>query len=234
MYFGPMTFAGNQVFDIDFDTGSADLWIPSPTSNSKHRHFSIAKSSTIETSTAAWDITYGSGSSRGYLARDTVSMGGYTISKQIFALADQTAPVIEALPSDGLCGMAFSTIATSGAPTPFENLISQGAVSNPVFGVYLQRASDLTSKSSGQIGGGELCIGCINSAHYTGEMYVHRNPFAEMLGARALTFSLPPTRSNYVPVATKGYWEVPSEGIAIDGAVVPGTSFKAAIDTGTT
>jgi hypothetical protein len=148
------------------------LWIPSPTSTSKHTHFSTSRSSSIETSTAEWDITYGTGTSRGYLARDTIQLGGYTIPKQIFALADQTAAVIEALPCDGLMGLGFSTIATSGAPTPFENLISQGQLGagQQMVGVYLQRASDLTSKSSGTIGGGELCVGCINSGKYTGEL----------------------------------------------------------------
>lgn len=99
-----------------------------------------------------------------------MSLGGYTVPQQIFALADQSAPVLEALPCDGLMGMGFSTIATSGAPTPFENLMSAGTVSNPYFSFYLQRARDLTSRSTGTIGGGELCIGCINSARYTGSL----------------------------------------------------------------
>lgn len=45
---------------------------------------------------------------------------------------------------------------------------------------------------------------------------------------------LPCSLSTYIPVTTQGYWEIPSDGIAIDGTIVPGTSFKAAIDTGTT
>jgi hypothetical protein len=101
-----------------------------------------------------------------------VTIGGYTVPKQIFALANASAPVIEALPSDGLMGMGFSTIATMGAPTFFENLITLGSLPMPAFSFYLQRARDLTSKSSGQIGGGELCIGCIDSSKYTGSMYV--------------------------------------------------------------
>lgn len=147
MYYGPVSIGTpGQPFDIDFDTGSADLWVPSPTSATDHVKFSIDASSSIETSTAEWDIQYGTGESKGYLARDTVSFGGYTINQQIFALADESAPVLEALPCDGLMGMGFSTIATSGAPTPFENLMSQGVVSNPYFSFALQRARDLTSR----------------------------------------------------------------------------------------
>ncbi|GAA5865134.1 hypothetical protein JCM1840_003918, partial [Sporobolomyces johnsonii] len=195
---------------VIFDTGSADLWVPSSNATGSHNKFNTAASSTIETSTAEWDIAYGTGSSSGFLARDVVTIGSTTVSQQIFALANTVASVIEALPADGIMGMAFSTIASSGAPTYFENLITNNAVSNPYFGVYLQRARDLTSKSTGTIGGGELCIGCMDSSKYSGSI-------------------------NYVAVGDRGYWSVASDGIAINGAVVSGTSMTAAaIDTGTT
>jgi hypothetical protein len=67
-------------------------------------------------------------------------------------------------------GMAFSTIASSGAPTPFENMISNSLVSNPCFGIYFQRARDLTSQSRGTIGGGELCVGCYDSGKFNGNL----------------------------------------------------------------
>lgn len=40
--------------------------------------------------------------------------------------------------------------------------------------------------------------------------------------------------SAYVPVTTKGYWEVAMDGIAVNGALISGTAVSAAIDTGTT
>ncbi|BGP25332.1 cathepsin D [Rhodotorula toruloides] len=209
-YYGPIGIGTPaQSFNVIFDTGSADLWVPSSNSSTSHNKFNSAASSTVETSSAAWDITYGTGSSAGFLARDTVQLGGQTIPKQIFALADTSAPVVEALPSDGICGLAFSTIATSGAPTVFENAITENIVSNPYFGFYLQRASDLTSASKGTIGGGELCFGCADSAKYTGQV-------------------------TYVPVSAQSYWEIPADGISVDGQLVSGTKMSAAIDTGTT
>ncbi|GAA5978008.1 hypothetical protein JCM11641_004357 [Rhodosporidiobolus odoratus] len=198
-----------QSFDVIFDTGSADLWVPSSKSSTSHDKFSTSASSTIETSTAEWDITYGTGSSEGYLARDVVTVGGHSVNQQIFALADSSAAVVDALPSDGICGMAFSTIATSGAPTFFENLITQGGVSQQVFSYYMTRAKDSTTKSKGTIAGGELCIGCIDSSKHTGSL-------------------------NYVPVASQSYWSVKADGVSVDGSVVSGTSMLAAIDTGTT
>lgn len=197
-----------QSFNTIFDTGSADLWVPASSASTSHDTFNTADSSTVETSTAEWDIQYGTGSSSGVLARDTVTVGSISVPKQIFALASTLAPVIESLPSDGIMGMAFSTIASSGAPTPFENMISNSLVSNPYFGIYFQRARDLSSQSRGTVGGGELCVGCYDSGKFTGSL-------------------------NYVPVSSRGYWSVQSDGIAVDGNIISGTSMTSAIDSGT-
>ncbi|KWU42441.1 acid protease [Rhodotorula sp. JG-1b] len=208
-YYGSIGIGSpTQTFDVIFDTGSADFFVPSANATTSHQKFSTADSSTIEVSSAEWDITYGTGSSSGYLARDTVTVGGLAVPKTIFALADTTATVITNLPSDGICGLAFSTIATSGAPTVFENAISAGLISKPEFGFYLQRAKDLTSESSGTVGGGQLCFGCTDNSKYTGSL-------------------------NWIPVSARAYWEIPSDGITINNNVVDGTSFAAAIDTGT-
>lgn len=144
--------------------------MPAPNSATKHTKFSVMGSSTIETSTAEWDIQYGTGESMGYLARDTVTVGGDVVPLQIFALANVSAPSLEALPCDGLMGLGFSTIASSGQPTWFENAITAGVVANPYFSFYLQRARDLTTNQNGEIGGGELCFGCMDASKYTGSM----------------------------------------------------------------
>jgi len=104
--------------------------------------------------------------------------------------------------------MGFQSIASSGAPTWFENLAKSGSLASNVFAFYLQRAYDLTQESSGTIGGGEMMVGAIDSSRYTGEI-------------------------TYTPVTLEGYWEVNTQGLAIDGSVVSGTSSPAAIDTGT-
>lgn len=186
------------------------MWVPSSNSPTKHTKFNNLASSTITLSKLPWDITYGTGMSQGYLARDTVTVGAYTVPLQIFALANISAPSLEALPCDGLMGLAFSTIATSGAPTFFENLITSNSVPNPFFSFYFQRARDLNVGSgTGLIGGGEMCVGCINTSKYVGGI-------------------------TWLPVGSRGYWSIPMDGINVNGAVVPGTKTAAAIDTGTT
>lgn len=126
----------------------------------------------------------------------------------MFALANTTTAVFESLPVDGILGMSFPILSSSNAPTFFDNLMTTGAVSAPQFGFYLQRASDVTAASSGSVGGGSLCLGCIDTSKFTGAL-------------------------SYNPVTTKAYWQITLAGIQVNGKAVPGTSVGAAIDTGT-
>lgn len=231
MYYGKLTIGTPpQSFQIDFDSGSSDLWVPSMNSQSPHTKFQNT-STTLISSKIAWGIQYATGASRGYLAQDVVICGGYTVKKQVFALANVSAPALEALPlvffssfilsicklildnlfrSDGLMGMAFSTISSSGQPTFFENLISTNAIVNHYFSFYLQRSSDLVSGGgTGNIAGGELCIGCIDSSKLVGAV-------------------------TYVPVSSQSYWSIPMGGVEINGNTIANTGSIAAIDTGTT
>lgn len=144
----------------------------------------------------------------GYVARDTVSVAGLTVTNQTFAVANETSSIFESAAADGIMGMAFQSIAADKGATFFENLVKAGALASNVFSFYLQTAYDLTTSSSGTIGGGLLTIGAVDSAKYSGSI-------------------------SYNPVTIRGYWEVKSDGLAINGAVISGTSSAAAIDTGT-
>lgn len=73
----------------------------------------------------------------------------------------------------------------------------------------------------------------VRTSALTPFLCLHPRPLPEPPPAARSTY-LPTSPSTYIPVTTQGYWEIPSDGIAIDGTLVSGTSFKAAIDTGTT
>ncbi|CAD6586459.1 MAG: hypothetical protein CYPHOPRED_003543 [Cyphobasidiales sp. Tagirdzhanova-0007] len=195
-----------QNFLLTFDTGSSDIWVP--TQSTSHPNFDTSKSSTITLSNTAWDIRYGTGATSGTLATDVVTVAGLGVENQTFALANETSSIFETGGSDGIMGMGFQSIAASGMPTWFENLVSSKALASNVFSVHLQRAYDLTSAQSGTIGGGEMMVGGIDSSLYTG----------------AIT---------YTKVSLEGFWEVETQGLAVNGAIVSGTTSSAAIDTGT-
>ncbi|CAO3628912.1 unnamed protein product [Mucor hiemalis] len=155
-----------QNFKIDFDTGSSDLWIASTlcTSCTSHTRYNSAKSSTYVKDGRKWSISYGDGSTAsGVLAYDTVTLGGLAIKKQTIELASKESSSFASSTVDGLLGLGFDTITTvSGIKTPVDNLISQGLISKPIFGVYLGKAS--------QGGGGEYVFGGYDQSKISGSL----------------------------------------------------------------
>ncbi|KAI0134504.1 aspartic endopeptidase [Xylariales sp. AK1849] len=126
---------------LDFDTGSADLWVFSTeqsTSTQKgHAVFDPKKSSTWKVATdKAWKISYGDGSSAsGDVGNDTVSVGGLAIKGQAVEVAKTMSAQFSQGTGDGLLGLAYSTINTVTSegkadpqPTPVENMITQGDI----------------------------------------------------------------------------------------------------------
>ncbi|KAK4191462.1 aspartic peptidase domain-containing protein [Podospora australis] len=113
---------------LDFDTGSADLWV-------RKDLFHPEKSSTFEILKGmGWKIQYGDGSNAsGSVGVDTVSIGGIVIKKQAVEVADNISSQFSEGVIGGLLGLAFSKINTCHTylgtrdpqPTPVENMITQ-------------------------------------------------------------------------------------------------------------
>jgi hypothetical protein len=129
-----------------------------------HTRYNSAKSSTYKADGRAWSISYGDGSTAsGILGTDDVTLGGLKIKGQTIELAKKESSSFASDPIDGLLGLGFNTITTvSGIKTPVDNLISQGLISSPVYGVYLGKASNG--------GGGEYLFGGYDSSKFTGSL----------------------------------------------------------------
>lgn len=138
-YLSPVTIGTpGKTFKLDFDTGSADLWLRStqldasvPTTG--HTVFDPNASSTFkETPNSTWLIQYGDGSTAsGSVGVDNVKIGSLTIENQTIELAQQLSPFLVQNPADGLLGLAYGTRNTVTPPpvkTPVENMIAQGAI----------------------------------------------------------------------------------------------------------
>ncbi|KAI7861368.1 Syncephapepsin [Spinellus fusiger] len=155
-----------QSLKLNFDTGSSDLWFAGsncPTCK-KGPKFDPKKSKTFRASNGTWSIHYGDNSSaEGVVAYDTVNLGGINIKGQAVELAQSESSSFETDIVDGLLGLAFNSITTAkGVKTPMDNLISQGLIKSPVFGVYLGKVS--------KSGGGEFVFGGYNLAHINGAL----------------------------------------------------------------
>lgn len=203
-YLTPVSIGG-QTLNLDFDTGSSDLWVFSSELSASQRagHSYYTPGSTAKLlSGYTWSISYGDGSTAsGNVYTDTVKVGTTTATSQAVELAQQiSAQFQQDVDNDGLLGLAFDSINTV-KPTKQKTFFStvKGSLSAPLFTANLKKGAP-----------GTYDFGYIDAAKHTG----------------AIT---------YVPVNTaNGFWEFTSNGYAVGTGAFTSTSIDAIADTGTT
>ncbi|XP_003224161.1 pepsin A [Anolis carolinensis] len=155
-----------QQFVVLFDTGSSNLWVPSvycsSSACSNHNRFNPQDSSTYQATSQSVSVTYGTGSMTGFLAYDTVQVGSIVVTNQIFGLSEtEPGSFLYYSPFDGILGLAFPSIASSGATPVFDNMMSEGLVSQDLFSVYL---------SSDDQSGSFVMFGGVDTSYYSGSL----------------------------------------------------------------
>ncbi|XP_057233382.1 pepsin A-like [Malurus melanocephalus] len=146
-YFGTISIGTPpQEFTVVFDTGSSNLWVPSIFCSSpacrNHNRFNPAESSTFLSTNDTLFIAYGTGSMTGVLGYDTINVAGLNVRNQIFGLAEtEPGDFFYYTPFDGILGLAFPSIASSGATPVFDNMMMENLVDRDLFSVYLSRDS---------------------------------------------------------------------------------------------
>lgn len=155
---------GGQSFIIDFDTGSSDLWVPSTDCDSCEAQdtYDPSSSSSSEEQSGTFEISYGDGSAAsGPIYTDDVSVAGVSVTGQTFSAVTSESGNLVGAPSDGLMGMAWPALSELNADPFFWTAISQGVVSEGVFGFYLSDS------------GSELYLGGTDSSLYSGDLEYH-------------------------------------------------------------
>ncbi|KAG2334231.1 hypothetical protein Bca52824_005411 [Brassica carinata] len=95
-YFGKiMVGTPGQPFNVLFDTGSFDLWVPSlkwPKEGSKR--YKIKRIKNFQTRWEKAEVRYGTGSLKGFMRNDAVEIGGLRIRQQAFIEATEAPGVV--------------------------------------------------------------------------------------------------------------------------------------------
>lgn len=217
-FFGSVAVGTPAVaYDVILDTGSADLWLASSscTDSACQRlaTFDPSSSSTFESSSTAFSITYGSGDAAGTLGQDIVQMAGFSVQNQVFAVCDTVSADLLTSPVSGLMGLAFQTIASSGAAPLWETLASSSAWTDQLMAFQLTRYNNVSNAQSLEPGG-TFTMGAVNTSLYTGDIDY-----------------------NDIPDGDATYWLQTISAITSQGgsiSVPSGSDALAAIDTGTT
>lgn len=158
---------GGQTLVLDFDTGSADMWIMNsqlpPEATVGHMVFDTSRSPSFKLMEgASFNISYGDSSfSYGPVGTDTVDIGGTVVENQAFGLPTGLSDsFIHDTTSNGLVGLAFSSLSTV-KPEKQKNFFENVAESldEPVMTSLLKGGS-----------GGEYEFGTIDTTKYQGEM----------------------------------------------------------------
>ena len=206
VYYGKISIGTPpQIFEVQFDTGSSDLWVPQVGCVhycSGRNQYNHSASSTYIPDGETFSIAYGEGTNfTGIRSIDDITIGDFTVKRQVFGeIPDLSGQADYPIQVDGLMGLAFPGESCADGTTTifFENMIEQNLLDQPVFSFYL-----------GDNGPGELTLGGWDTSRFEGEIY-------------------------RVPLSSPTYWQFAMDGFFVNDSVFRyPDKIPAVIDTGT-
>ncbi|SBS87734.1 plasmepsin, putative [Plasmodium ovale] len=157
----------HQKFSLLFDTGSANLWVPSKKCKSsacKNKNlYDSSKSKTYEKDGTEVELLYGSGSIKGFFSKDIVTLG-YLSAPYKFVEAtdtDDLEPVYGNIEFDGILGLGWKDLSIGAVDPIIIEMKNQNKIDHALFTFYLS----VNDKESGY-----LTIGGIEDKFYQGEI----------------------------------------------------------------
>ncbi|XP_015995416.2 renin isoform X2 [Rousettus aegyptiacus] len=182
-----------QTFKVIFDTGSANLWVPSTkcsplyTACEIHSLYDSSESSSYVENGTEFTIRYGSGKVKGFLSQDMVTVGGITVTQTFGEVTELPLIPFMLAKFDGVLGMGFPAQAIGGVTPVFDHILSQRVLKEDVFSVYYSRNSHLL--------GGEIVLGGSDPQYYQGNFH-------------------------YVSISKTGSWQIKMKGVSVRSATL--------------
>ncbi|KAK7328574.1 hypothetical protein VNO77_22686 [Canavalia gladiata] len=182
-YFGEISIGSPpQYFNVVFDTGSSNLWVPSSKCIFSiacyfHSKYRSKISNTYAEIGIPCKIPYGQGSIYGFFSQDNVQVGDITVKDQVFAeITREGSLALITLPFDGILGLGFQDTSIGKVTPVWYNMIEQGHIYHKIFSLWLNQ--NPTKEL-----GGEIVFGGIDYRHFRGD-------------------------HTYVPLSRNGYWQI--------------------------
>ncbi|NXE50300.1 PEPE protein, partial [Casuarius casuarius] len=155
-----------QEFTVVFDTGSSNLWVPSVYCSSaackNHKKFNPAKSDTFQSISETLSIQYGTGSMKGVVGSDVVTVASLEDTNQVFGLSTtEPGEFFIYVKFDGILGLGYPSLSVDGITPVFDNMVDEGLVEENLFSVYLSRERK----------GSLVFFGGIDESYFTGSIH---------------------------------------------------------------
>jgi hypothetical protein len=196
-----------QEFQVIYDTGSSNLWVPEVGCvhcgykfiHGGKNKYDASLSETFMEDGSEFSIQYGSGAVSGKFEKDTVTLAqDIDVENQMFATIHDAGGMGIGYAFgyfDGILGLGFDSISVGGVKTVFHNAMEQGKLEKPVFAFYLGDNAD-----------GELTFGGYDATKFEGEL-------------------------TWVKLSEATYWRIDLDGVKI-GSFSTGST-DAIVDSGT-
>ncbi|KAJ3774218.1 putative aspartic protease [Lentinula raphanica] len=156
-----------QDLQLDFDTGSSDLWVINEACTTgpcakKTKKYDPSKSDSSERQPGTFTIQYGDKSTvSGPIYTDEVTITGITVKNQALSAVTELSEGFLRDPISGIIGLAWPDISNLKKTPWFLNAVEQGVIKKREFGFYLSKK------------GSELYLGGTDPKHYEGTPEYH-------------------------------------------------------------
>jgi len=213
-YFGVLEIGTPpQKFSAIFDTGSANLWVPSAAAAVATRGtgagYNSSESSTYTFDGADFSIQYGTGGVYGAVSKDTLGLGPLSVKNTRFAEAS-TMLDMDYDAFDGIIGLGFPLLSIQHMQGElFAGIVRENPeLVKKMFSFWLAQNANSNSEDGMQVDGGVITIGGYDEDYFEGEIF-------------------------WVPISKPWYWQVEVDSVMVDGKSLSNNRNTAIVDTGT-
>lgn len=123
-----------QSFNVIFDTGSSNLWVPLKGCLSlsclTHPYYNPSLSSTYKVNGSDIDITFDRSKVKGVVGNDTLKFGGYSLPGFEFGMMTKIPSNFATIKPGGVLGLGFTNISANHLPTVMDVFMNETKISN--------------------------------------------------------------------------------------------------------